>query len=120
MGSRGIALLLHCLGVAPSRVRGALLQPDAEEVLAKYTFKVYSGVQKILMVVASAIEHQRQEHVLAVYDNLPFILEVDGDLAADIRLHLPKPPLRLVRMADQHTWLQQSIQFFGQGQTPSF
>lgn len=39
-------------------------------------------------------------------DDLAFVLKVDGDLAADVRLHLPHPPSRLQGMAHEHARLK--------------
>lgn len=46
---------------------------------------------------------------------LAFILEIDGDFAPDIRLHLPQPPLGLVGCAHEHAGFKDRTQIILHG-----
>lgn len=50
----------------------------------------------------SGLKDQRQINMGAIDDDLAFMLEIHGDLAADIGLDLPQSPSRLFGVAHQH------------------
>lgn len=59
----------------------------------------------------SVTENTFKGDLLAVNYNLPGMLEIDGNAAANIGLNLTKPPAWHPRMPHDHTRLQQSIHF---------
>lgn len=54
-------------------------------------------------------EDRHQFDVTPIDHNLSGMFEIHRDAAADVGLHLSKPPVRLHRMSDQHPRLQQRI-----------
>jgi len=43
---------------------------------------------------------------MSINYDLALVLKIDGDLAANVGLHLAKTPIRFVRMTHQHAWLK--------------
>jgi len=48
------------------------------------------------------VENRHQFDPRSFDDDLPGVLEVHGNATADVRLYLPQPPIRLVRVSNEH------------------
>ncbi len=48
------------------------------------------------------LKHRNQRHLACIEDKLSLVPEVNGDFAGGIGLHLPEPPIRVLRVSHEH------------------